>query len=831
MTVRPDQWSKVSSCFDAVRQLPVADRQAALRELADGDAVVISEVEALLAADTDDDFLSPGSDQRVATPREWSSPLVGRTLGAYRIEREIGRGGMGVVFEGRHVDRRLDKVVAIKTLGIGVDRPELRSRFRREQRILARLAHPNIATLFDGGTTDDGIPYLVMEYVDGQRLDAWCDARTLTIAQRIDLFRQVCAAVQFAHTNLVVHRDLKPGNILVTADGTVKLLDFGIAKLLVPEPDTGDAATELTRAGNVPLTTAYASPEQLHGGEVTTASDVYSLGVILYRLLTGAAPHARDSQSADNSARDVRAQLPRTPSDVVTAEHPSQCGLASLAIHRSSLRGELDAILLMALRTEPSRRYGTVAAFSDDLLRYLKGLPVSARPDTVGYRVRKFVQRRRGLVAGGALATVAMIAGTTLALRSAADATNEARRSQRMLTFLQSVVGAADGTFSGPIQLSKDATLADVLDSAATHVATSFADDPLSRAELYSKLGLSLRRFNKYDRVLALFDSSRILHTRALGAGSERVARDLMLQGMLMGELDHDDSSETLLRAALGRFQAMRSPPDSDFAFTEIALGQHLVVDRRDAVEGVRHLRSGLARERARPFARPLPISLAEAALAMALTRDRQFGPGDSAFARAAAALEPESLHADQDLAIILLNWAGTLSERHQYADAVKLHRRALRRAEHALGPVHLITALMQSRASDDFRAAGNLREARALIDSSLSTMSSLKNLDVFERILALSIRAKIQRDEREFGDAQRTLLAARTMAAPLDQTRPDVLIGLRMIEASVMVAQRDTSSARTALRQILADYEARSASKPELLQRVRVRLDSLETH
>ena len=830
MTVRPDQWARVSELFDAVRPLPEADRGPALRAHAAGEPQIVAEVEALLAADTDDDFLDPGSGDAFGRSAPSVSPLRGRTLGTYRVEREIGRGGMGVVYEGRHIDPRLDKRVAIKTLAIGVAREELRARFSREQRILARLTHANIATLYDGGTTDDGIPYLIMEYVDGQRLDVWCELHQRTIPQRIDLFRQVCDAVQFAHANLVVHRDLKPGNILVTDHGVVKLLDFGIAKLTTPDDDVSGPATELTRAGSTPLTTAFASPEQIQGIDVTTASDVYSLGVILYHLLTGAAPHIRDGLSPDDARRIVLTQPPRAPSDAATGTHPSQSGVANVAALRSLLRGELDAILLMALRAEPSRRYATVAALSDDLLRYLKGLPVAARPDTLAYRVRKFAQRRRGLVVGGALATVAIIAGTAIALRSAATATKEARRSQRMLAFLQSVVGAADGTFGGPIRIGKDATLSDVLDSAAAHVPTSFADDPLSRADLYSKLGLSLRRFNKYARVIALFDSSRILHTRVLGAGSERVAQDLMLSGLLMSEIDHKDSAEVLLRAALSRYQALRSPPDSDFAFAEIALGQLIVSDKDDVADGVSYLRRGLARERARPTARPLAIGVAEGALAISLMGDRKFVEGDAAFARAVVALEPDSLHAEQEIAVQLANWATMLADRQQYADALQANQRALKYIERALGPAHLMTAVIQSHVAEGYRRAGRLREARSLIDSSLNVLLPLRSQNVFEQCIALRARANIEIDEGKFTDARQSLQSARTIGVSLDATRPDLLIAMRAMEATVMAAQRDSTGARRQLRQILTDYGQRSAMNPAVLQRVRVRLDSLGT-
>jgi len=521
---------------------------------------------------------------------------------------------------------------------------------------------------------------------------------------------------------------------------------------------------------------------------------------------------------------------PMLPSDGVTDTHARQCGVATGAALRSVLRGELDAIVLMALRTEPARRYPSADALSADILRYLRGMTVQARPDTIAYRMRKFVQRRRGLVVGGALACLALLTGSALALRSAANATQEARRSQRMLTFLQSVLGAADGTFIGPIRLGIDATLADVIDSAATHVATSFADDPLSRADLYSKLGLSLRRFNRYDRVLALFDSSLVLHTRVLGDDSERVARDLMLAGALMGELDRPDTAVALLRSALTRYQAMRTPPDSDFAFTEIELGAFLVIREIDVVEGQRFLQRGLARERNLVVPRPLAIALAEGALAVGLSGEKQFRASDSAFARAVAALEPDSLHAGQELAVQLVNWGAALSERGQYADALKIRQRAVLTIERALGPSHLMTAVLQSRLADDYRRANRTREARAVIDSAVVDLSRPDNPSALEYCSALRARARIQLADGQLADAHRSIQLARRVAAPLERTQPDMMIALRVLESSVLTARYDSAGARDTLKSILTDYGARPGLSPAVLQRVRLSLDSLGT-
>ena len=827
MSLTPAQWERIAEEFDRLHDLPTGERQRELDALAATDADVARELASLLdAADSTDSRLDGPVVGPFAEPAAIGSSYIGRTLGAYRITRVIGRGGMGVVFEGHHEDTQFAKRVAIKTLSIGVGSPEQVWRFRRERQILAGLEHPNIAALYDGGTTDDGAPYLVMEYVDGARIDTWSDTRRLTIPQRLDLFRQVCAAVHHAHTKLIVHRDLKPNNIFVTDDGVVKLLDFGIAKLLASD----GTADETVMGVSAPLTLAYASPEQLRGDDVSTSSDVYSLGVVLYCLLTGALPHDTSGRNAAQVQELVSTTPPIVPSDGVTETHADQCGVTTVTALRSVLRGELDAIVLMALRTEPTRRYASADALSADLLRYLRGMPVQARPDTVAYRLRKFAQRSRGLVVGGALALLAILTGSALALRSAATATQEARRSQRMLTFLQSVLGAADGTFGGAIRLAKDATLVDVLDSAAAHVATSFADDPLSRADLYSNLGLSLRRFNKYERVLALFDSSRVLHTRALGAGSERVARDMMLAGMLLLELNQRDTAQVMLRAAIKRYETMRAPPDSDFAFSEIALGQLLAIHQIDVVKGVALLERGLARERTRVSPRPLATSVAEASLAVALARDGKFTASDSAFARAVAALEPDSLHADQDVAVLLMNWATMLSDRDEYADAIRIRQRALVRIERALGPSHMMTATMQSRAAVDYRQVKRLREARALIDSSLAVLSRLQPPNLPEYSVALRIRGQLQIGDGQLADATRSLQQALNLVAPLERTRPDLVMDVRIVQASLLTARHDTAGARRALRKVLADFTDRQGINAASLKALRLRLDSLGT-
>jgi tRNA A-37 threonylcarbamoyl transferase component Bud32/tetratricopeptide (TPR) repeat protein len=328
------------------------------------------------------------------SPAQLQETLAGERVGAYRLVRQIGQGGMGAVYEAIRADREFDQRVAIKLVRLGLDSDFLRQRFRGERQILARLSHPNIAALLDGGTTRDGRPFLVMEYVEGVPILSYCESHSLRIRERLKLFRSVCEAVQFAHRHLIVHRDLKPGNILVTPEGVPKLLDFGIAKAL--EAGEGTAPAEASVTGLL-MTPEYASPEQILRGPITTATDIYSLGVVLFELLTSAKPYAITTGSPHEISRQICEHPPI---------HPSAAAPEAL---RSTLAGDLDRIILKALRKEPEQRYASAEQFAADIDRYLQGLPVLARTQTLRYRAAKFVRRRKGALATALL--VVLIAG------------------------------------------------------------------------------------------------------------------------------------------------------------------------------------------------------------------------------------------------------------------------------------------------------------------------------------------------------------------------------------------------------------------------------------
>ena len=418
----PERWQQIKGVLDQALELKPAQRSAFLDQVCNGNQSLQREVESFLAGDSDggEGFLEKAWGSATVAEDETQS-WVGRRIGPYEVVEMIGEGGMGSVYRAARADEQYKKQVAIKVVKRGLDTPFALARFRAERQILANLEHPNIARLLDGGTTDAGLPYVVMELVDGLPIDEYCESHKLSIEERLRLFRTVCLAVQYAHQRMVIHRDLKPGNILVTAEGMPKLLDFGIAKILDPEsfPGVAEATISLMRM----LTPEYASPEQVRGETITTASDVYSLGVVLFILLTGCHPFQFDNRSPDAIARAICDTEPPKPSAAVrrtsktssSTDTQQATGRRLIAAQVDSpeklskrLLGDLDNIVLMALRKDPLRRYASVEQLAEDIRRYLQNLPVIARKDTARYRVSKFIIRHKPGSAAAA-ATVALL--------------------------------------------------------------------------------------------------------------------------------------------------------------------------------------------------------------------------------------------------------------------------------------------------------------------------------------------------------------------------------------------------------------------------------------
>ena len=418
----PARWSTLKALFGEAMELPAHERDAFVAKTrltpeAIEHPALISQLQALLDShEAPGAFLDPLTREFRAQAFSESSAdrHIGERIGAYRIVGVLGTGGMGDVFRAVRDDDQYRAEVAIKLMRADVRSPAIEQRFRNERQILAGLDHRNIARMLDGGTTDAGTPYVVMELVSGEPVDRFCERHGLNVRDRVQLFLQVCAAVSYAHQHLVVHRDLKPNNILVTSDGSAKLLDFGIAKLLESDANTAVVEANETATALRAMTLDYASPEQVAGGTVTTVSDVYSLGVVLYRLLTGKSPYGPRTNDAQRIAEILSDTTPTRPSTV-----------------QRKIDNDLDNVLLMALRKEPSRRYGSVEQFANDLRNYLSGMPVQARGNSLRYRARKFLWRRKVEIAAGTLVACSLLGGLGFSMRETRIAEQQRKVAQR----------------------------------------------------------------------------------------------------------------------------------------------------------------------------------------------------------------------------------------------------------------------------------------------------------------------------------------------------------------------------------------------------------------
>ena len=585
--MQPERWLRIEEVFQSALDSAPENRAAILDAECGDDAELRREVESLLASHEESDPTKPDAlHEALGVLQQHTLQVEGeKKFGAYRVLRTIGRGGMGSVYLAARADDAYQKLVAIKVILRGLDSDEIVSRFRSECRILATLDHPNITRLLDAGTTADGLPYFVMEYIEGRPIEEYCDARKLSITERLRLFQQVCSAVRYAHQNLVVHRDIKPGNVLVTDEGVPRLLDFGIAKILAPSNEARDQT--LTRLH--PFTPEYASPEQVRGEAITTASDVYSLGILLYQLLTGLRPYRLETVGAADLERAICNQDPERPSTVFLKEPPGQEGTSSRRTPESisqvregapdrlrrRLQGDLDNIVLMALRKEPQRRYASVEQFSEDIDRHLGNLPVMARPDTARYRSAKFVARHKAGVAAAALVLLTLTAGICATFWQAHAARQERDRArleqakaERVNAFLNDLVGFSSPLPSSPNrQKGHDATVADMLDEAANRVEVELNDQPEVKAVLLRTIGKTYTSQAKYALADKFLHEAYDLDLKVYGPAHPETARAMIAVGDLSYlKADYGEAGPWLDK---GLAILRNQPKDSAFDFRE----------------------------------------------------------------------------------------------------------------------------------------------------------------------------------------------------------------------------------------------------------------------
>jgi serine/threonine-protein kinase len=714
--------SRLRVLLDRALELEPEARAAWLAELEQTDPTNAAEIERLLAAEPGLDemrFLDTGAsplDEALPTAASPAAPaLAGWQLGAWTLERPLGKGGMGTVWLARRSDGRFEGTAAVKLLNLALLDRVGTARFQREGTVLARLNHPHIAKLFDAGVTPAGQPYLVLEYVEGERLDRWCDERRLGPEARLRLFLDILDAVAHAHANLIVHRDLKPSNILVTSSGGVKLLDFGIAKLLEDEAGAGESTLTDAAEGRV-FTPEFAAPEQVTGAAITVATDVYALGVLLYLLLAGRHPTAPESRSpADHLRHVVETDPPRLSTAAGAGDAAGAAGRL-----RRLYAGDLDNILAKALKKRPEDRYGSVAAFADDIRRYLAHQPVSARRDSLGYRAAKFARRNRvplALAAAAALGLL-MAGARERQLRGRAEA--EARKAVAVRDYLVSVFGAAD-PYQSPQDSAGGMTARVLLDRGVERIDTALADDPEVRTELRGALGRIYRNLGVYDRAADLIQRT-LRERRALhGEDDASVAEAMDLLGLVRTQQGELAAAESLLGGAL----AMRRRRLGDHDATAESL-EHLAdlyYKRNDYAKAEPLLREAQGIQTRLHGDSSLAVATTKLALAE-LLRARGSSADAMPLYQEAVAIRVARLGENHPLTAEAVGSMGSAVEAlGRHAEAEQLFRRMIAAQRRALGDWHPVLASSLNALGQMIYKADDARaeEAESLLSQALA--------------------------------------------------------------------------------------------------------------
>jgi serine/threonine-protein kinase len=809
VAVTPERWRRIQELFDAAFEVEESERSSWLAARCGDDESLCADVLALLGSAEENTRLERELDRAVADAAlEIDELQPGRKIGRYRIVRLLGRGGMGAVYLAERVEGEFEQQVALKLIGRALPGSALTRRFRAERQILAQLNHPNIARLLDGGASEDGVPYLAMEYVEGERIDGYCERHALDVRARLRLFQQVCAAIQYAHQNLVVHRDIKPSNILVTAEGAPKLLDFGIAKLLDAERGTTTAGDGLTRLHERVLTPEHASPEQVRGEPIGTASDVYALGVLLYELLTGARPYAVLGRSMEELERIICTVQPPRPSAAVARR-----GDAAARPLARTLAGDLDNIALKAMHKEPARRYVSAAALAEDIQNYLDQRPVQARPDAWTYRAQKFLRRNALLVSAAAsmsllIATLTVFYTTRLAAERD-RAAFEAQKSRQVARFLTDVFRVADPKEAQGRQI----TALELLDRGARDIDARLADQPLVRAELLAAIGLTYKNLSAYERAGPLLEESLAIRAKAgqeytreyaltlyelanlrrfearFAESEQQFARALEIQEALFTG-PHEDKAATLTHFAQLYYEMHRPQPSYEM--------QRRALDMTLALFGERHAASA---------DRMNNLGLVLQALDRHREAEAHLRKSVEIRTAVQGARHPETLIARYNLALLLRSTGRYRRAEEILREITPVRRQVLGAGHPSVG--YTLTALggVQTSLGRYAEAEATLKEALDLLTAKLgpthwrvgAVWRSLGLLDL-ERGAYASARERFERahaiESKAFGDDSTAAHKTRTLVA------------------LALLAQGDTRSAAPLLETAYAGLMERGAAE-----------------
>ncbi len=827
-SIPPERWQRIDDLFAAALEQPSEVRDTFVRQASDGDHALYQEVTSLLHAaiaaesafgDRASTFAQPLLRVMPSDSDDGGDRIdEGTTFGTYRIVREIARGGMGAVYLAERADANFRKQVAIKVVKRGVDTDEVLQRFRAERQILASFDHPNIARLIDGGVGPDGRPYLVMDYVAGRPITSYCDEHRLGVEQRLALFETVCEAVQYAHQRLVVHRDVKPSNVLVTERGTVSLLDFGIAKVLDDQPD---ADTPRTRTGVLVLTPEYAAPEQILGAPVTASTDVYSLGVLLFELLVGVRPLRLRGRSVQELSDAITKAEPLHPSAAVLREHeqPSATGAppvtpAIIAANRSTtpdrlhrrLRGDLETIVLKSLAKEPERRYQSAEQLLEDLRRHRDGRPVRARPDTARYRAGKFVRRHRFGVVASALFLLLVGASMAMLVVEQARTARERDRAERELAranvvteFLTDMFSAADPAMAR----GRELTAREILDAGAARVEEYMADQPETGAMLLHVIGAVYGTLGHSSQAKAL--ASRALQIRLELHGPDHIAvaeSQNRLGNVLMDDGEYDEA-EPLFRASLATRRRILGERHGDVTQSLVNLG--LLLTYRGAYdEAEPFIRQALEADRTLYGDVSAEVATDLNNLAVLLYHKGNYAGAEEALAEALAVRREVYGDPHPRVANTLNNLAAVVQRRGKLGEAEALHRQSVAMTRQLHGDDHPDVASSMSNLASVLNERGKQEEAEPLLRRALNiglaahgdhptVADALGNLGTTLRDLG-----RLDEAERAFSEALRINRATRADEHPR--------IGLTLYHlGGVALARGDCRAASSRFAQALA--------------------------
>ena len=766
-------WQNVKEIFLAALEKDADSRPEFLDEICAGDSDLREEIESLLASHEEiEDFIEEPAFQTSEVFTN-SANHTEKHFGHYKIIREIGAGGMGAVFLAERNDGEFSQRVAIKIIRQAIADRELVNRFKRERQILANLHHPNIARLLDGGVSNDGLPFLAMEFVEGEAITKFAERENLNLEERLKLFLKVCAAVAYAHRNLVVHRDLKPDNILVTKNGEPKLLDFGLAKLSEPSAvaDGLSLSSDISNANLQPpatavgsdllqtqtafwaLTPAYASPEQLKGESLTTVSDIYSLGVVLYELLTCERPFQFEGKSLEEIIKTVTSFEPPPPS----ANQKSK-------IRNPKLKGDLDNIVLMALRKEPTRRYQSVEALADDIERYLKGLPVSARPNTFKYRAGKFIKRHKVGVLAASLILLSLIGGIVVSLWEARAAQREKEKAEIVNAFLQNMLNYSDNSTGLSFRNGRDTTVKDVLNEASKRLETEdLSSQPEVKAELQRIIGSSYLSQGNYESAEKNLRSALTLETQIYGKDSLETLPTLVELGQVFIATGNYESAEKIYLARLSILHREQEKGAINPMYLLVALNDFAVLRRAqgNSKEAETLLREGLALKSQIPPESRIAVGISESVLALTLSDQGNIAEAENIVRTRIAEIRQQTNPETADLAANLNGLGNFLMEKGELdesqknlLEAERIYRELFNRSYLPLGDNLRFQAQV-------LYLQGNFAEAEKKIDETLEIYRAHARPQFINYPTALTIQGLIFDKTNRIVEAEKKLWEA----------------------------------------------------------------------